>query len=140
MVKGKLSDHFSWSEMCVDTRHWGKRYPNVPNEEAQENLRNLVLNVLEPIRELTGKPMVITSGFRSQQNNFLVGGVKNSQHLKGQAADFYCKEISAYGVLRIILAADVKIPFDQLICYQTKGFIHVSHVTDRENRGEILYK
>lgn len=140
MIKGKLSDHFSWSEMCVDTRYWGKRYPNLPGEKEQENIRNLVTNVLEPIREIIGKPMVITSGFRNQQNNFLVGGVRTSQHLKGEAADFYVKDLSSVRILRTILESDMKIPFDQLICYQAKNFIHVSYTTGRENRGEILYK
>ena len=140
MIKGKLSDHFSWSEMCVDTRYWGKRYPNVPGEKELENIRNLVTNVLEPIRGLIGKPMVITSGYRNQQNNFLIGGVRTSQHLKGEAADFYVKEMSSMRVLRKILESDTIIPFDQLICYQVKNFIHVSYTTDRGNRLEILYR
>lgn len=84
--------------------------------------------------------MIITSGFRTKQNNYLVGGVVTSQHLKGQAADFYAKDISAVGVLKKIVDSDTFVDFDQLICYRSKGFIHVSYKADGGNRHEILYR
>ena len=114
--------------------------PNEPTEETARALRALAESVLEPIRGILGVPMIITSGFRTKQNNYLVGGVANSQHLKGQAVDFYARGISAVGTLKKIVDSDTFIDFDQLICYRSKGFIHVSYKADGGNRHEILYK
>lgn len=140
MIKEKLTEHFAWNELCVNTRIWGKQMPNEPTEETARALRALAENVLEPIRDILGVPMIITSGFRTKQNNYLVGGVVNSQHIKGQAADFYAKGISAVGTLKKIVDSDTFVDFDQLICYRYKGFIHVSYKADGGNRHEILYK
>ena len=52
-----------------------------------ENIEALVENVLDPARERFGKPIYVNSGFRCAVHNKTVGGVKNSQHMKGEAAD-----------------------------------------------------
>ena len=58
------------------------------NEEVVENLRALCTEVLEPLRRRVGR-VIITSGYRCQKLNKAVGGVWNSQHLKGEAADIF---------------------------------------------------
>ena len=58
------------------------------NEEVVENLRALCTEVLEPLRRRVGR-VIITSGYRCQKLNKAVGGVWNSQHLRGEAADIY---------------------------------------------------
>lgn len=60
---------------------------NTPNELIINNLDDLVTNVLDPLREAYGKPIRVTSGYRCEALNKAVKGVKNSQHIKGQAAD-----------------------------------------------------
>lgn len=60
---------------------------NTPNDYAIYNLDKLVVNVLDPLRESFGSPIKITSGYRSYSLNKMVGGVKNSQHMSGKAAD-----------------------------------------------------
>ena len=123
----------------MNTRIWGKQLPNEPDVESVRALRALTENVLEPFRKILGVPMIITSGFRTKQNNYLVGGKVNSQHLKGQAADFYAKGLTAVGALKRIVDSDTFVDFDQLICYRTKGFIHVSYKAEGGNRREVLY-
>ena len=84
----KLSEHFSLAEFC----NW-KKYPqNVPTIQQITNLTFGCRNLLEPAREAIGCPILINSGFRNSRVNTLVGGVKNSQHLVGQAADIRPKD------------------------------------------------
>jgi len=75
--------YFTLEELC--TTKTG--ITNIPSWQAVENLKALVNNVLDPIREDWGKPIIVTSGFRCKAVNDKVGGVATSQHTKGQAAD-----------------------------------------------------
>lgn len=55
--------------------------------DAQENIRALVENVLDPARQQLGGPVTVNSGYRCAKHNRDVGGVSASQHLRGEAAD-----------------------------------------------------
>ena len=78
----KLSEHFKLSEFC----NW-KKYPeNKPTVQQISNMMYGCRNLLEPARQVVG-PIIINSGFRNPDVNRRVGGVKNSQHLQGCAAD-----------------------------------------------------
>ena len=79
-------------ELCRSAtaeRHGMRNWPKAGDEECRvrENLRSLCLDVLQPLREHVGGSIVVNSGYRSKEVNRLVGGVKNSQHLTGEAAD-----------------------------------------------------
>ena len=82
MDKMKLSKHFSLCEFIrLD------KYPtNIPSSEAVANMVYGCKQLLEPARAVVG-PIIINSGFRNKAVNRRVGGVRNSQHLLGQAAD-----------------------------------------------------
>jgi len=56
------------------------------------NMSQEILSMLDAARKIYGKPMRITSGFRTKTHNKKVGGVKSSSHLKGLAADIACSE------------------------------------------------
>jgi len=101
--------------------------------EVEGNLMALVENVLEPAREKLGGPIIVNSGYRCERHNRDVGGVANSQHLRGEAADIRCADNKR--LAKIIVEAD---RFDQLIIYPT--FIHVSFKRLGANRGQILKK
>lgn len=113
--------------------------PNKPNIEQLQNLTNLVNNILQPARNIYGRSITVTSGYRSPTVNKKVGGVRNSQHLKGQAADIICdnnKEL--FNIIK-----DTIKDYDQLIWeygdkHQPK-WIHVSWVGEN-NRRQIIYK
>ena len=82
MAPTKLSNHFSLSEFCQLSK-----YPdNIPTMQHVANMTYGCLMLLEPARQVVG-PIIINSGYRNPRVNALVGGVKNSQHLLGQAAD-----------------------------------------------------
>ena len=83
----RLSPHFTLAVFC----NWQKYPANVPTTQQMANLTYGCLMLLEPARKEVG-PIIINSGFRNSRVNRLVGGVKNSQHLLGQAADIRPKD------------------------------------------------
>lgn len=100
---------------------------------VEENLDSLVSNVLEPVRERLGKPITVNSGFRCPIHNRAVGGVANSQHMRGEAADICCEDNRR--LAKIIVEQG---RFDQLIIYPS--FVHVSYKKNGANRHQILKK
>lgn len=97
---------------------------NIPSFEVVDNLNRLA-DYLDGIRAKFGKPILISSGYRCPRLNKAVGGVVNSQHLKGLAADLVCSDMEK--LLSIIRETK---GFDQVITEHNKGsksyWIHVS--------------
>ena len=122
------------SDTAIKQRLW-----NGANLEVEENLRALVDEVLDPLRERYGKPIYVNSGYRCPELNRLIGGAVNSQHMRGEAADIRpvksekLKAKSELDELVRIIIANGK--FDQLIIYPT--FIHVSWRRRGNNRHVI---
>ena len=100
---------------------------------ARENVKALVREVLDPVRERLGMPIVVNSGYRCEKHNKDVGGVRNSQHLRGEAADIHCEDNER---LKQLIIENGK--FDQLITYPT--FLHVSYKRTGGNRHQRLKK
>ena len=131
----KLSEHFSLGEFVRSYTAQRMSIDNTPDAEVIENLRNLCTKVLEPLREHLGQPVVITSGFRSKRLNETVGGVKNSQHLRGEAADLMVEgEKQARDWIRWMMDF---LEFDQLIL-EKKGKKVWVHVSLKRNRQQVL--
>jgi hypothetical protein len=87
MENARLSKHFLLSEFL----NVGKYPDNKPTMQHVVNMTYGCHFLLEPARQVVG-PILINSGFRNPRVNALVGGVKNSQHLTGQAADIRPKD------------------------------------------------
>ena len=84
----KLSENFTLEELIRSNAAERMGIDNVPKDEkVVENLRSLCLEVLQPLRDYVGAPVHINSGYRCPELNMAVGGVKNSQHCRGEAAD-----------------------------------------------------
>ena len=79
--------YFSVSELCASATALREVIDNRPSKCAYHLLHVLVDQLLDPIREAWGEPIVVSSGYRCKQLNALVGGVKNSHHILGCAAD-----------------------------------------------------
>lgn len=105
----------------------------IPNEAVRMAIRLLVLNILQPLRDAYGKPLVINSGYRNSDLNKAVGGSKNSQHLRGEAADIAAED----PLLLFRLIKENDLPFDQLIIYD--DFIHISYSSSGKQRTCIIY-
>ena len=96
----RLSKNFTLAEM-VATSH-GK-LQDTPTLEVIQNLQKLCVHVLQPLRDTVGAPVYINSGYRSKRLNALVGGVPNSRHLLGKAADIHCDNMAYAKVVFDIL-------------------------------------
>ena len=130
--------YFSISEMLKSDTAIKQRLWNGAPKEAEENLRALVDEVLDPLREAYGRPIRVNSGYRCPRLNTLVGGTPNSQHMRGEAADIQPvvgNEADLPELARILIANG---KFDQLILYPT--FIHVSYKRLGWNRKQVLQK
>ena len=122
--------HFSIEEMYASDTAKRLGINNKPSLQQTINLVYLCAYVLEPLRVAMGMPIKISSGFRCQELNKKVGGVYNSQHLKGQAADIDIQGDMAFGKKIFEYIRD-HLPFDQLIWEHNKGgtyWVHVSFV------------
>ena len=83
-----LSKNFALEEFIRSNTAERMGIDNVPKDEKViKNLRNLCLEILQPLRDYVGAPIHINSGYRCPELNEAVGGVKNSQHGRGEAAD-----------------------------------------------------
>lgn len=98
---------------------------NIPDWDSLENLLILCEKILDPLREAFGNPLIVNSGYRSRFVNVAVGGVSTSQHLFGYAADISVR--AGCSLVKLFeLVQELDLPFDQLIYYKKRNFIHVS--------------
>ena len=104
----------------------------------RENIEALVHEVLDPARDRYGKPIIVNSGYRCPKHNKEEGGVANSQHLRGEAADIRPSTNSGTDLARLRQLIINSQWFDQLIIYPT--FLHVSWKRNGVNRHKILRK
>ena len=160
----KLSEHFSLGELTKTSYHTTDG--NIPSHVAIENLKNLCKNWLEDLRYSynqmygdgvgrSGKesegvgsqyseiPIIISSGYRSEEVNMKCGGAKGSNHLTGCAVDIKCygpeQMIRMAGIL-LDIADGTKREFDELI-QEKRGSTYWIHfaVRPKDNRRKILF-
>jgi len=117
-----ITPHFTFDEMTVSQLAARDGFDNNPPPEARANLQ-LLCGALEQVRALFGAPIIISSGFRSERVNRLIGGATNSQHVQGLAADFTVIEVSPRETVRRI--SESAVPFDQLIL-EFDRWVHLS--------------
>ena len=144
----QLSEHFKLSEFTRSATAQVRGIDNMPGQLEIENLRALCREVLEPLRAYaqqygqgaTEVPIRISSGYRCRLLNAAVGGVKNSQHMKGEACDIAIPDIATGEAWYVWLMDHCR--FDQLIKERnrqdSKGFwIHVSY-SRKHNRQTCI--
>lgn len=107
---------------------------NTPDINSLDNLLELIFYVLQPLSEKLGKPVIITSGFRSVKVNNLVGGVANSEHLYGQAADFVVNGMTPKQVVEFVKKSGIE--FNQLI-NEYDQWTHISF-NKGHNKKQVL--
>ena len=139
MEKIKLTEHFTLEEMAQSRTAVRLAIRNVPNAQQIACLKVLCQQVLEPLRKAMGKPVIINSGYRCWLLNQKVGGARNSQHLKGQAADIRVTDLATGRTWFAWLMENTN--FDQLIWEHRKSayWIHVSCKPDvKMNRHRVI--
>lgn len=129
--------YFTIEEMIKSDTAQSKGIQNIPSKEEEQNLISLIENILDPLREVYGKPIIVTSGYRCQKLNSAVGGAKTSQHLTGEAADIRSVEDTVSENKKLFdLIQKLNLPFDQLIDEYNLNWVHVSY--SKRNRRQVL--
>ena len=134
--------HFTIEELYASATAKAKGINNKPNVQQTINLVYLAAYVLEPLRTAMKEPIKIGSGFRCEALNKAVGGVYNSQHMKGQAADL-CIDGDIKKGRKWFEYIRQHLTFDQLIWEHDRSgtyWIHVSYVSPAygRNRKQVI--
>ncbi len=139
----QLTEHFTLDEFVTSQTAARAGVPNIPTDADIAALKELCTNVLEPLRQALGKPIVVSSGYRSQTVNSMVGGSKTSDHLYGRAADINCPGMAPVELAKFIIK--MNLPFDQVIS-EYGNWVHVSIPTPKrevltaiKNGGQTVY-
>ena len=141
-------NHFTLDELIHSDTADRLGINNSPACDAINNLDDLVTNVLDRLRSEWGRPIIVTSGYRCKELNAAVGGARNSQHLKGQAADIVSDDFEGFRRFVRRWCKDNNVPsdftsggneFDQCIFEHGGGrqWIHISYVEGR-NRRQVI--
>ena len=136
----KLSANFTLSELTKSQTAVRKNIKNEPSTAHVENLIHLAETVLQPVRDHFGKPVVISSGYRSPELCEAIGSSSKSQHARGEAADF---EIMGIDNMQLATWINKNTNFDQLILefYEpgdpNSGWVHCSAVKEG-SRAQVL--
>ena len=142
----QITANFSLDEMTKSQTALRKGINNMPDPIHLHTLHGLCHNILQPVREHFGRPVTVSSGFRSVELCLAIGSSSASQHAKGQAADFEVIGIDNKEVAEWIRD---NLDFDQLILEfynegePQSGWIHCSYAGTDEfgiehNRKAVL--
>jgi zinc D-Ala-D-Ala carboxypeptidase len=127
-----LTPHFSLEEFTLSSTALAHRIENKPRPEHLVNLKKLAAR-MEEVRALFDAVVEITSGYRNPEVNALVGGVPNSAHALGFAADFHVDGFTDLNAAKRIRDSGLK--FDQLI-FEKNRCVHLS--VDPKMRQQVL--
>lgn len=107
--------------------------------EHIDNVLAMVEDILDPLREMFGKPILINSGYRVPELNLMVGGEANSMHKVGMAVDITA--INPIENMHLFNLLSANFEFDQVIIYVRDNivrFIHISYCPNGGNRHQII--
>jgi zinc D-Ala-D-Ala carboxypeptidase len=138
----KLSKNLSLGEVIKSTTAKRLGIDNTPDDWTTENLRQVAINVFQPLRDAFGCPIFVSSGYRSADLNRAIGGSKRSQHVEGRALDLDADVFGRCTNAQIFNWLKENVEFDQLIWEfgdeDNPDWVHVSFVYDGANRRRCL--
>lgn len=141
----QITENFHFSELIHSNTAVRKNIPNVPTAQHKANLIQATKQLFQPMRELLGHAVLISSGYRSQAVNQAVGGSATSAHSVGFAIDFTCPKFGNPRKIAEFLSKELPkrgIKFDQLILEfpdSPSAWIHLGFkARDGRQRGQIL--
>lgn len=132
-----MGKYFTINELCKSSVATNKGIDNTPTQEIINNLNELIDNVLDPLREWYGMPIHIESGYRCPELNKAVGGVANSFHTMGCAADIDMGEKDDNQPIFDYIKDNL--PFTELGWEGNGRWVHVAYIKGRENEKEVFY-
>ena len=134
----KLSENFSLEEMVKSETAVRRGIKNTPNSVALMRLHTLCIEILQPLRERWGSPIRVTSGFRCDALNKIVGGASNSQHIRGEAADIVSEDNRGLFLLIESMISNGELKVGQLIDEKNYRWLHIS-LPDSRHFNQILH-
>ena len=140
IIMEHLTDNFTKEELIASATASRLGIDNTPTKEAESKLYLLATTILQPLRDLYGKPIKVSSGYRCKALNKAVGGVTTSQHLKGEAADLNNGVAENRKIFQLAkqMMDEGKIVVGQLIDERGYSWIHIS-LPDSKHRNQILH-
>ena len=135
-----ISKNFTLEELTASATANAKGIRNNPGQTDVVNLCALVHHVLQPLRDAMGHEVKIGSGYRCPRLNQAVGGVSNSQHMNGEAADL-CIDGDKTKGRKWFTWIQSHCDFDQLIWEHSRTgsyWVHVSYRSDGKNRKQVI--
>lgn len=130
----KLSRNFSLNEMLITSTG----IPNIPTHKEINNMKLLVDNVLQPLRDYMGIPIIVTSGYRSKAVNDAVGGSKTSGHMLGTAADITAGTKTLNRLIYNYIRDNCE--YRQLINEYNYTWVHVEYREGDNKKQELIIK
>jgi hypothetical protein len=142
MTRPNISKYCTYAEATKSDYAIRKGLNNTPNSEQLQNMANIATKIFDPVRDWLGKPLAISSFYRSPEVNKAIGGANSSQHCQGEAIDIDC-DIFGHGsngsLFRYIKENFV---FDQLLWEygddNNPDWVHVSLKREGVNRMQCL--
>ena len=120
--------YFTIRELTRSATATAEKIDNTPSQAVVDKLTALIENVLDPLREAWGAPIIVTSGYRSPALNRAVKGAPTSQHVLGEAADIHTVSDTKEDNKKLYeLIKKLKLPVDQCINEYDDNWIHVSY-------------
>ena len=137
----KLTKHLSLSEVIKSGTAKRLGIDNNPTPEHMQNILLIAEKVFEPVREHFGKPLYVSSGYRSEALNDAIKGSSRSQHCKGEALDLDAQVYGGFTNKELFEYIRENVVFDQMIWEfgtdEEPDWVHVSYKKGK-NRGEML--
>lgn len=137
----KLTSNLSLAEVTKSATAIRKGIANTPTATHLIALKEVSKNIFQPCREHFGKPLAVTSGYRSEELNEAINGSKRSQHSKGEALDLDADVFGGFSNAELFNYIKNNLDFDQLIWEfgnnNNPAWVHCSYKT-QGNRNEVL--
>lgn len=137
----KLTKNLSLAEVTKSATAIRMSIANTPSATHLIALKEVSKNIFQPCREHFGKPLAVTSGYRSEALNEAINGSKTSQHSKGEALDLDADVFGGFSNAELFNYIKDHLDFDQLIWEfgnnNNPAWVHCSYKT-RGNRNEVL--
>lgn len=135
----KISKYFTMGEATYSSTAIRRGIKNTPSWSERTNIRYTARR-LDEVREILGRPVVVSSWFRSARLNRAVGGSSSSGHRKGMAVDIILKKGSA-GKKEYERVKNRLESFDQLIYYPRRGHLHIRFKQYRfQERKQVMVR
>lgn len=137
-LEGRPGEYVSWTEVTRSSTAAKLGIPNELTAAAKDNVVWLATSVFDPLRRAIGRPLKVSSWYRSAKVNKAIRGASTtSRHLTGEAVDVMADGLTAKQLAALVLA--LGLPFDQLIGYGDAPHLHIGRRREGDRQQVLWY-